>query len=82
LNKIPQEQNPNDLVILGCYKNVIHSNVKFTIRASQIENLRETMEKATKMEEIMLEICIDPGIILRGFQLKMDNLTISNHEDL
>jgi hypothetical protein len=31
------------------------SNVKFSIRASQIETLREAMEKATKMEEIMLE---------------------------
>jgi hypothetical protein len=64
LNKIPKEQNPNALVILRCYKNAISSNVKFSIIASQIETLREAMEKTTKMEDIMLETCIDLDIIL------------------
>jgi len=37
LNKIQENQRPNDPFILGCYKNAMPSNVKFSIRASQIE---------------------------------------------
>jgi hypothetical protein len=41
LNKIPEDKRPNDPVILGCYKNVMPPNVKFSIRTSQIDNLEE-----------------------------------------
>jgi len=47
LNKIPEDKNPNDPVILGCYKNVMPPNVKFSIRTSQIDTLEEGMTKAT-----------------------------------
>jgi hypothetical protein len=52
LNKIQENQRPNAPVILGCYKNAIPSNVKFSIRASQIEDLNGAMNKATEMEEL------------------------------
>jgi hypothetical protein len=64
LNKIHEEKRPNDPVILGCYKNSMSSNVKFTIQTSQIENLVESMIKATKMYGIMIEKGTDPDIIL------------------
>jgi hypothetical protein len=54
------------------------SNVKFSIRASQIEDLNGAMNKETKMEEIMLETDADPDIILGRVQREMDTLTISN----
>jgi hypothetical protein len=47
LNKIPEDKRPNDPEILGCYKNDMPPNVKFAIRASQIETLDEAMIKAT-----------------------------------
>jgi hypothetical protein len=76
LNKILEEKRPNDPVILGCYKNSMSSNVKFAIRASQIETLDEAMIKAIKMEEIMIETGVDPDIILGRVQRQMDSLNI------
>jgi hypothetical protein len=64
LIKIQENHRPNDLVILGCYKNAMPSNVKFSIRVSQIEDLNGSMNKATEMEEIMLKTCAYPDIIL------------------
>lgn len=64
LNTIPEDKRPNDLVILGCYKNAMPPNVKFAIRTSQIDTLEETMIKATKMEEIIIETGADLDIIL------------------
>jgi hypothetical protein len=39
LNKILEDKRPNDPMILGCYKNVMPPNVKFSIRTSQIDTL-------------------------------------------
>jgi hypothetical protein len=80
LNKILEEQKPNASMILGCYNNAMPSNIKFAIRASQIEYLHATIENATKMEDIILEIGVDLDIILRKIQIQMDNLSISNQE--
>jgi hypothetical protein len=52
--------------------------MKFAIRAPQIEDLHGAIHKATKMEEIMLDTYVDLDIILRKFQIQMDNLSISN----
>jgi hypothetical protein len=78
LNQIPEEKKPNNPVILGCYKNAMPTNVKYAIRASQIEDLDGAMSKANEMEEIMIETNVDPEIILGKVQRKMDNLTIEN----
>jgi hypothetical protein len=64
LSKILEDKIPNDPVVLSCYKNVIPSNVKYALRTSQMDTLEETMTKATEMEEIMIEIGVDPDIIL------------------
>jgi hypothetical protein len=64
MNKIPEDKRPNEPVILSCYKNVIPPNVQFSIRTSQIDTLKEEMTKATKMEEIMIEMVADLDIIL------------------
>jgi hypothetical protein len=45
LNQIPEDQRPNDPVILGCYKNVMPTNVKYAIRDDQINNLDGAMHK-------------------------------------
>jgi len=50
LNLIPEEQNPNASVILRCYKNVMPSNVKFSIRVAQIKYLNGYMHKVTELE--------------------------------
>jgi hypothetical protein len=76
LNKIPEEKRPNDPVILGCYKNVMPSNVKFTIRASQIETLDEAMIKESKMEESVLETGVDLDIVLGKVKRCMASLNI------
>jgi hypothetical protein len=52
------------------------TNVKYAIRASQIEYLGGAMRKETKMEVIMIETNVDPDIILSKVQRKMDNLVI------
>jgi hypothetical protein len=64
LNKIPEDKRPNDTVILGCLKNFIPPNVKFTIRASQIDTLDEEMIEGKEMEEILIETGVNPDIIL------------------
>jgi hypothetical protein len=51
LNKIPEDKRPNDPVILGCYKNAMPPNVKFSIRTSQMDTLEEAMTKATKWKK-------------------------------
>jgi hypothetical protein len=40
----------NDPVILGCYKNAIPSNVKYLIRASQMDTLEEEISKSIEMK--------------------------------
>jgi len=78
LNKIHEDKTPNNLVILGSYKNSMPPNVNFSIRDSQIDTLKEAMIKATKMEENMIETNVDPNIILRRMQGKIDNLNIND----
>lgn len=56
-NKNPQNQRPNNPVILECYENAMSTNVKYAIRATQIEDLDGAISKATKMEEIMRDEC-------------------------
>jgi hypothetical protein len=69
LNQIPKDQRPNDHVIFGFYKNAISENVNYVIRVSQINDLHEAIQKATKMEEFMLETNVDPEIILKRLQI-------------
>jgi hypothetical protein len=64
LSKIPKDKRPNDLVILGCYKNAMPPNVKYDIITSQVDTLEEVIIKATEMEEIMIEMGADPDISL------------------
>jgi hypothetical protein len=63
-------------IILGCYKNSMPSNVKFTIRASQVDTLDEEMIKAIEIEEIMIETSIDHDIILGKVKRRMESLNI------
>jgi len=53
-------------------------NVKFSIRVAHIEDLDDAMNKATKMEEITLEIDANPKIILGKVQRQIDTLNISD----
>jgi hypothetical protein len=76
LSNIPEDKRPNDLVILGCYKNVIPSNVKYAIRTSQMDTLEEAMIKATEMEESMIETSDDLDIILGNVQRQLGGLSI------
>jgi hypothetical protein len=50
LSRILEDKRPNDPVILGCYKNAMPPNVKYSIRTSQMDSLEEEMTKATDME--------------------------------
>jgi hypothetical protein len=50
LSKIPKDKIPNELVILGCYKNVMSPNVKYSIRTSHMDTLEEAMIKAIEIE--------------------------------
>jgi hypothetical protein len=50
LSRILEDKRTNDPVILGCYKNAIPTNVKYSIRTSQMDTLEEAMTKATDME--------------------------------
>jgi hypothetical protein len=77
LNQIPESQRPNNLVIFKCYKIAMPSNVNYAIRASQINDLNETIQKETKMEEYMLETYVDPEIILGKVQRQMTSMSIS-----
>jgi hypothetical protein len=43
---------------------VIPPNVKYSIKTFQMDTLEETIIKATEMEEIMIEMGVDPDIIL------------------
>jgi hypothetical protein len=53
-------------------------NVKYAIRTSQMDTLEEAMTKATEMEEIMIEMGVDPDIILGKVQRQMGGLNIDN----
>jgi hypothetical protein len=64
-------------MILGCYKNAMPPNVKFSIRTSQMDTLEEAT-KATKMEEIMIETSVDPDIILGKVQRQLGSLNIDD----
>jgi hypothetical protein len=74
LNQILDEKIPNNPIIFRFYKNAMPANVTCSIIVSQIVDLYGSISKATKMEEIMIEANVDPKIILRKFQRKMDNL--------
>jgi hypothetical protein len=52
LNQIPEEKKPNNPVILGCYKNAMPTNVKYVIRAAQIEYLYGAMSKAMRWKKL------------------------------
>jgi hypothetical protein len=56
----------------------IPSNVKYVIRADQINYLDGDIHKASGMEEIVIEKNVDLEIILEKIQIKMTNLTIAN----
>jgi hypothetical protein len=43
-----------------------------------MDTLEETMTKATKMEEIMIETSVDPDIILGKVQMWIGGLSIDN----
>jgi hypothetical protein len=68
LSRIPEDKIPNDPIILGLYKNAMPPNVKYVIRTSQMDTLDEAMTKSTEMEEIMIEMVVDPDIILGRVQ--------------
>jgi hypothetical protein len=53
-------------------------NVKHAIKTSQMDTLDEAMTKATEMEEIMIEMGVDPDIILGRVQRQMGGLNIDN----
>jgi hypothetical protein len=59
----------------------IPSNVKYVIRADQINYLDGDIHKASGMEEIVIEKNVDLEIILEKIQIKMTNLTIANQRD-
>jgi hypothetical protein len=54
------------------------SNVKDSIKTSEMDNLEEGMTKATEMEEIMIEVGGDLDIILGRVQRHMGGLNIDN----
>jgi hypothetical protein len=68
-SRIPKDKIPNDLVILGCYKNAMPQNVKYAIRTYQMDTLEKAMTKSIEMEEIMIEMGVDPDIILGRVQI-------------
>jgi hypothetical protein len=78
LSRIPKDKRPNDPIILYCYKNAMPLNVKYAIKTSQMDTLEEEMTKATKMEEIMIEMGVDPNIILGRVQMQMGGLNMDN----
>jgi hypothetical protein len=78
LSKIPKDKIPNDPIILGCYKNAMPLNVKYVIRTFQMDTLKEAMNKATEMEEIMIKIGVDPEIILGKVKRNLGGLSIDN----
>jgi hypothetical protein len=78
LRRIPEDKRPNDPVILGCYKNAMPLNVKYAIKISHMDTLEEAMTKSTDMEEIMIEMSVDPDIILGKEQRHMGGLNIDN----
>jgi len=80
LSKIPEDKTLNDPVILGCYKNAILLSVKYSIITSQMDTLEEAMAKPTEMEEIMIETCADPNIILGKVQRQLGGLSIDIKE--
>ena len=45
---------PNDPVILGCFKNVMPANVKYAIKATNIDTLEEAKEKYFEREDNMI----------------------------
>jgi hypothetical protein len=78
LSRIPEGKIPNDPVIFGCYKNAMPPNVKYSIRTSQMYTSEEEMTKATDMKEIIIEMGVDPDIILGRVQRQMGGLNIYN----
>jgi hypothetical protein len=53
-------------------------NVKYAIRTSQMDTLEEEMIKSTEMEEIMIEMGVDPNIILGKVKRYLRSLGIDN----
>ena len=68
LTQIPEDMRPNDLVILGCYKNVMPPNVKYAIKATNIDTSEEAMEKHFEMEDNMIPSNANLDIILGRVQ--------------
>ena len=68
MSNIPEDKIPNDPMIIGCYKNVMAPNVKYSIITSQMDTLEEVMTKSNEMEEIMIETGADPDIILGNYK--------------
>jgi hypothetical protein len=68
----------NDPVVLGCYKNAMPPNVKFSIRKYQMDALEEEMTKATEMEEIMIQTGVDLDTILGKVQRQLGSLNIDD----
>jgi len=78
LSKIPEDKRPNDPVILDCYKNVMPLNVKYVIRTSYMDTLEEPMTKAIEMEEIIIEMGVEPDIIQGKVQRQLGGVSIDN----
>jgi hypothetical protein len=78
LSNIPEDKIPNDPDILGCYNILMPPNVKYFIRTSHMDTLEEEMTKATEMEEIMIEMGVDPDIILVKVKRQLGGLSIDN----
>jgi hypothetical protein len=53
-------------------------NVKYAIKTSQMDTLEEEMTKATKMEEITIEMGVELDIILGKVQSHMGGVSIDN----
>jgi hypothetical protein len=64
MNQIPEEKKTNALVVFGCYKNTIPTNVNYAIIYSRINTLYVVIQKEINMEEFMLETKYDLEIIL------------------
>ena len=54
LQKILKDKQSNDLVIFGCFNNVMPTNLKYAIKYFGITTLDEAMEKSYEMDENML----------------------------
>lgn len=68
----------NDPIILGCYKNVMLPNVKYSIKTSNIDTFEEAMEKSFEMGDNMIQSNANPNIILGRVQM----LSLTNYHQV